>query len=93
MLFHSYGIPGHLLDSHKIDGLAKKLIEETGKPDGEAMQSVRKVAWYYLNTRYPNRQPSNVVPAEAFDKNEAEEAVDAASKALEFVEEYCLQEH
>jgi HEPN domain-containing protein len=56
------------------------------------MQSVRRVARYYLSTRYPNRQPLNVVPAEAFNKNEAEMAVDAASKVLELVDEYCLEE-
>ena len=89
MLFHNCGIPGRLLESHKVDELAYKLIQETGKPDEKDMKSVRRVAWYYLSTRYPNRQRFNVVPAEAFNKNEAEAAVDAASKVLEFVDEHC----
>ena len=92
MLFYCYGIPGRLLESHKVDELAYKLIEETGLPDGAEMQSVGRVATYYLSTRYPNRQPFNVVPAEAFTNNEAEMAVDAASKVLELVDEYCLEE-
>jgi HEPN domain-containing protein len=75
-----------------VDELAYKLIEETGLPDGAEMQSVGRVARYYLSTRYPNRQPFNVVPAEAFTNNEAEMAVDAASKVLELVDKYCLEE-
>ena len=50
------------------------------------MQSVTAVAGYYLNTRYPNRQRFNIVPAEAFDKSEAQKAVDAALKVLAYVE-------
>ena len=93
MLFYTSGIPGELLESHKMEDLARKLIEETGKPDGDDMQSVREVAWYYLKTRYPNCQPPNVVPAEAFTENEAKTAVDAASKVLELADEYCLQKN
>ena len=89
MLYHCYGISGQLLGSHDVVELACKLREETSKPDEEDMQSVKRVAKYYLNTRYPNRQPFNIVPADAFDKNEAEAAVNAASKVLEFVDEYC----
>ncbi len=89
MLFYNCGISDQLLGSHDVAGLACKLREETGKPDEEDMQSVKRVASYYLPTRYPNCQPFPVVPAEAFDKNEAEAAVDAASKVLELVDEYC----
>ncbi len=89
MLFYNCGISGQLLGSHDVVELACKLREETSEPDGEDMQSVKQVANYYLPTRYPNRQPFNIVPAEAFDENEAETAVDAASKVLEFVDEYC----
>jgi HEPN domain-containing protein len=90
MLFYGCGISGGLLGSHDVLELASKLRGEI--PEEEDMQSVRRVTKYYLSTRYPNRQPSNVVPAEAFGKNEAEMAVDAASKVLELVDEYCLEE-
>jgi HEPN domain-containing protein len=92
MLFYYCGIAGGLLGSHEVLDLASKLREEIKIPEEEDMQSVRRVAKYYLSTRYPNRQPPNVVPAEAFNKNEAEMAVDAASKVLELVDEYCLEE-
>ena len=89
MLFYNCGVSGQLLGSHDVVELACKLREETGEPDEEVMQSVTRVANYYLPTRYPNRQPFNIVPAEAFNKNDAEAAVDAASKVLQFVDEYC----
>ena len=92
MLFYHCGISGGLLGSHEVLDLASTLREEIKIPEEEDMQSVRKVAKYYLPTRYPNRQPFNVVPAEAFSKNEAEMAVDAASKVLELVGEYCFEE-
>ncbi len=87
MLFHSCGISDRLLESHKVRDLACELREKTGIPDDKTMESVRMVANYYLPTRYPNCQPFPVVPAEAFDKNEAEAAVDAASKVLEYVKQ------
>ena len=67
----------------------RELGEETriADLDDTVMESVKRVANYYLPTRYPNRQPFSVVPAEAFDKNEAEAAVDAASKVLEYVKQ------
>ena len=83
MLFYSCGISGRLLESHKV----RELGEETRIADDTVMESVKRVANYYLPTRYPNRQPFSVVPAEAFDKNEAEAAVDAASKVLEYVKQ------
>jgi HEPN domain-containing protein len=92
MLFYGCGISGRLLGSHDVSELASKLREEIGIPEEKDMQSVRRVAKYYLSTRYPNRQPFNVVPAEAFNKNEAEMAVGAASKVLELVDEYCSEE-
>jgi HEPN domain-containing protein len=90
MLFYSCGISGQLLGSHDVLELARKAREETSELDEEDLDTVRKVARYYLPTRYPNRQPFNVVPANAFEKNEAETAVEAASKVLDLVEEYCL---
>lgn len=89
MLFYSCGISGQLLGSHEVLELARKLREETGELDEEDLESVRQIAGYYLSTRYPNRQPTNVVPANAFNKNEAEAAVDAASSVLEVADELC----
>ena len=90
MLFYFCGISGQLLGSHDVQELAHKLKEEIDKPDDGDWQSVKQVAGYYLPTRYPNRQPFNVVPSEAFNKSEAEAAVDAASKVLELVNKYCV---
>ena len=90
MLFYSCGISGQLLGSHDVQELARKLKEEIHKPDDGDLQLVKQVARYYLPTRYPNRQPFNVIPAEAFDKSEAEAAVDAASKVLELIDKFCV---
>ena len=92
MLFYRCGIPGELLSSHDVQCLAMTLARETGSPDDTTMQSVRTVAGYYLNTRYPNRQPFDIVPAEAFDKSEAERAITAASKVFTHLVEQFLQE-
>ena len=89
MLFYSCGISGQLLGSHEVLELADKIREEIGELDEVDLQSVRQVARYYLTTRYPNRQPANVVPANAFIKNEAELAVAAASRVLELAEKLC----
>ena len=90
MLFYSCGISGQLLGSHDVVELARKLKEEIDQPDDDDWKSVKQVEGYYLSTRYPNRQPFNVVPAEAFNKSEANAAVDAASKVLEVVDKYCV---
>ena len=91
MLYNCCGISGQLLSSHDVKNLAYKLREETEQPDNILMQSVNRVAGYYLSTRYPNRQSFNTVPSNVFKKNDAESAVVAASKVLKFVEEYCLE--
>ena len=91
MLYHYCGISGSLLSSHSVVDLAKSLQEQTGRPDTTTMDSVRKVSQYYLITRYPNCQPFDIVPADAFDADKAEEAVDAASKVFEYVKN-CLEE-
>lgn len=88
MLYYCCGISGESLGSHDVEDLADKLREETERLDDIVLQSVKRVAKYYLCTRYPNRQPSNAVPAEVIKKNEAETAIDAASKMLEFVDEH-----
>jgi HEPN domain-containing protein len=86
MFFYCCGISGGLLSSHDVTELATKLREKTSPPNDTDMQSVRRIAGYYLSTRYPNRQPSHIVPAEAFNENEAKLAVDAASKVYALVE-------
>lgn len=82
MMFSHVGISGRLLESHKLDLLAGWLRDTTGMLDEEDILLVNRVSHYYLSTRYPNRQPRNIVPAEAFDKYEAEKAVDAATKLI-----------
>ena len=83
MFYSNCGISGQLLVSHQVETLANRLRAEVEIPD-EFMEWVRQVAEYYLNTRYPNCQPSHIIPAEAFDENEAKEAVDAAAKVLKY---------
>ncbi|XP_028400771.1 sacsin-like [Dendronephthya gigantea] len=92
MLFYSCGIPGELLSSHNVENLAMALRGKTELPDDTAMQSVRTVAGYYLSTRYPNRQPFDIVPAEAFDANEAQRAINAASKVFTHLVENFLKD-
>lgn len=89
MLYNCCGISGQLLSSHDVENLAYKLREETEQPGDMVMQSVRRVSKYYLCTRYPNRQSFNAVPSKVIKKNDAESAVDAASKVLKFVDECC----
>ena len=89
ILYNYCGISGELLGSHEVLKLARKVNEETGKLDEENLKWVREIAKYYLPTRYPNRQPSNVVPAKAFDKNKAEAAIHAATNVLKLADELC----
>ena len=89
MLFYSCGISGQLLGSHEVIELARKVSEETGELNDQNLKLVRQVATYYLSTRYPNRQRDNIIPAKAFNENEAETAVEAASSVLKLAEEYC----
>ena len=89
MLLNFCGISGRLLGSHEMVELVDKVREETGELDEVHLQSISQVARYYLPTRYPNRQPANVIPANAFMKNEAERAVVAASRVLELAEKLC----
>ncbi|XP_028400651.1 sacsin-like [Dendronephthya gigantea] len=86
MFFNFCGISGRSLENHKVLELGEELKKEIGLPDEMVMKWVRIVTGYYLKTRYPNCQPPYVVPAKAFDKREAEEAVEAASKMLHYVE-------
>ena len=85
MFFYYCGISASSLGSHRVMELANILREDTGLPDVTVMKWMRTVSDYYLSPRYANCQPFNVVQAEAFDLNEAESAVDAASKVLEYV--------
>ncbi|XP_028400416.1 uncharacterized protein LOC114523631 [Dendronephthya gigantea] len=91
MLFNRCGVSGGLLASHEIGNLANHLREKTGLLDEMIMESVRRLANYYLNTRYPNRQPRNIVPFEAFSKNQAEAALEAASNIYELVSKHWLR--
>ena len=87
MLYYCCGISGDSLGSHEVEELAFELPKESKLPD-DMFQSVSKVSRYYQPSRYPNRQPSNAVPAEVIKKKEAENAIDAASKVLEFVDKH-----
>lgn len=87
LLFADCGISNKLLESHDLKVLGEKVKEET-EATKKTVQLAKRVMDYYLTTRYPNRQPSNVVPGRAFTKNQAETAIDAASKLLEIVEDY-----
>lgn len=88
MFFYYCGISASSLGSHDVMELADILKEDTEwLPDVTVMKWLRTVSDYYVSPRYPNCQPFNVVPAEAFDLNQAESAVDAASKMLEYVKD------
>lgn len=88
MFYHYCGISDSLLGSHRVLELAASL---SARLDTATMECVRMVSSYYLTTRYPNRQPFNVVPAEAFELHEANEAVNAASNVFVYVKR-CLEE-
>ena len=92
MLYYFRGISGKLRESHKVQDLVRNVSKEITTLDDTVKQSVTRVAEYYLSTRYPNCQPSHIVPARAFKEKEAHMAVDAASKILTFVEEDCFKE-
>jgi HEPN domain-containing protein len=90
MLYYYWGISGVLLKSHKVGELADQLRRGKPRMPDEVMKSVGKVANYYLPTRYPNWQPFDTIPANAFNEDQAEAAADAASKVLKYVE-HCLK--
>ena len=87
LLFANCGISSKLLESHDLKVLGDKVKEET-ETTKQTVQLAKRVMDYYLTTRYPNRQPLNVVPGSAFTKRQAVIAIDAASKLLEIVEDY-----
>ena len=47
---------------------------------------------YYLPTRYPNRQPGSIIPADAFNGEQARKAVQAAKRLLEIVEAFIIED-
>lgn len=87
LLFANCGISNKLLESHDLGALGDKVKEKT-ETTKKTVQLAKRVMHYYLSTRYPNRQPSHRVPGMAFTEDEAEIAIDAASKLLEIVEDY-----
>ena len=87
LLFADCGISDQLLGSHDLQEIGCKVGEKT-EVTKKAFEFAKRVMDYYLTTRYPNRQPSHVVPAQAFNKNQAETAFDAASKLLKIVKDY-----
>ena len=87
LLFADSGISSKLLESHDLEVLGDKVKEKT-ETAKQTVQLAKRVMDYYLTTRYPNRQPLDVVPGSAFTKNQAVIAIDAASKLLEIVKDY-----
>lgn len=61
--------------------MAKNLDEEFVQVENEA----RSLEKFYIPTRYPDALPG-AIPSEAFDQNDAKNAISMASKINEFVQ-------
>ena len=85
ILYAKCGINDEQLSSHKVYELASD-VETRMKVPSKFIDLAAKVRNYYLPTRYPNKQPSPVVPAEAYDEEQARNAVQNAADFLEIVE-------
>ncbi len=70
---------------HSLIKLAEKVFEINGLKVEWVADSCMRLDKYYTTTRYPDVWESGF-PEEYFSKGEAEEAVDRASKVVEWVE-------
>lgn len=84
VLYAKYGITGEQLMSHHLYPLASA-IETRMEAPSKLSNLASRVDRYYLPTRYPNQQPGSVVPADAYDSNDAAKAVQTATELVEIV--------
>ena len=89
-LYAKYGLTHEQLHTHNVHQLA---VDVTSRMEitGNIGRLAQRVAGYYLNTRYPNRQPDGRVPAEQFNELEARTAVEATNELVKIVETFFIE--
>ena len=86
VLYAKRGIPGRELRSHDIYQFTSLVRSLHGAP--EEVSLAGKVSNYYLPTRYPDNQPQYRVPAEEYNEDQANEALEVAEKVYTALEKF-----
>ena len=86
VLYAKCGIPQRELRTHYIDRLASAVRGLHGAPD--EVNLADEVSNYYLPTRYPDNQPQYRVPAEEYDEDQANKALEVAKKVYTALEKF-----
>ena len=90
VLYAKRGLTNAQLHTHSIHQLVNDVSSEIEGTRNVNMLAA-SVADYYLNTRYPNRQPDGRVPAEEFGVAEAESALKATDELVEILERFIVE--
>lgn len=69
---------------HSVVELVKK-SSEFSKDFTTLLEMAAKLDQYYIPTRYPDALAGNVIPAEVYKREQAEEALEVAQKILDLV--------
>ena len=86
VLYGKRGIPSSELRTHDIYRFTSRVCSLQGAP--EEVSLAGKVSNYYLPTRYPDNQPQYRVPAEEYNEDQANEALDVAEKVFTALEKF-----
>lgn len=84
-LYAKCGLSNEQLHTHDIYSLAHHVCCLRGF-SCEIQDMTFVVGDYYLSTRYPNQQPGGIIPANAFSPGECQQALNAAGRIVEIVE-------
>ena len=84
LLYAKYGLDSDQLRSHRVDLLAKDIEDQMVAPSNLASLA-ESVKNHYIHPRYPNAHPRYVVPAEAYDQEQARKAIENATTLVETV--------
>ena len=86
VLYGKRGIPSSELRTHDIYRFTSLVCSLQGAP--EEVSLAGKVSNYYLPTRYPDNQLQYRVPAEEYNEDQANEALDVAEKVYTALEKF-----
>ncbi|PVU74726.1 DNA-binding protein, partial [Acidianus hospitalis] len=77
---------GKTIRTHDLDEILDEIQRESVIRGDEIMQDVDKVTVHYTIARYPDA--TNAVPARLYSKEDAEDLIKRAERAIEWVKRY-----
>ena len=86
-LYAACGISESQLETHDVLNLAYEITELEGSPVDIPLLAA-KLKNYYGQTRYPHFHRGEVIPAEAFTSDQAQEALEIAESLMEEITEF-----